>query len=286
MKIPKSLEPLLQDGLIDEVLCQLMSGKEAEVYVVRCGGEIRCAKAYKEVKHRSFHKQTQYMEGRKVGSSRRARAMEKHSRFGRKEQESAWQNAEVDALYRLAAAGVRVPRPHCFFEGVLLMELVVDGDGDAAPRLNDLHLSAPVARQYHRQLIAEVVRMLCAGIVHGDLSEFNILVAGDGPVIIDLPQAIDAAGNNNAGRLFMRDVDNLAAYFGQFAPELLDTDYGKEIWALFESGRLHPESELSGHFQRNEKLADLDEVMQVIDAARAEDAARRLRKATAEGGTD
>lgn len=274
MKIPKSLEPLLQDGLIDEVLGQLMSGKEAEVYVVRCGGEIRCAKAYKEVKHRSFHKQTQYMEGRKVGSSRRARAMEKHSKFGRKEQESAWQNAEVDALYRLAAAGVRVPRPHCFFEGVLLMELVVDGDGDAAPRLNDLHLSAPLARQYHRQLIAEVVRMLCAGIVHGDLSEFNVLVAGDGPVIIDLPQAIDAAGNNNAGRLFMRDVDNLAAYFGQFAPELLTTAYAREIWNLYESGDLHAETTLTGRFESSEKAADVHIVLREIEDSRKEALAR------------
>jgi RIO kinase 1 len=279
MKIPKSLEPLLQDGLIDEVLGQLMSGKEAEVYIVRCAGEIRCAKAYKEVKHRSFHKQTQYMEGRKVGSSRRARAMDKHSKFGRKEQEAAWQNAEVDALYRLAAAGVRVPRPHCFFEGVLLMELVVDGDGAVAPRLNDIDLSAPVARQYHRQLIAEVVRMLCAGIVHGDLSEFNVLVASDGPVIIDLPQAIDAAGNNNAGRLFMRDVDNLAAYFGQFAPELLTTAYGKEIWHLYESGELQPEMTLTGCFEKSEKAANVHIVLREIEDSRKEALAREAGRA-------
>jgi RIO kinase 1 len=274
MKIPKSLEPLLEDGLIDEVLCQLMSGKEAEVYVVRCAGEIRCAKAYKEVKHRSFHKQTQYMEGRKVGSSRRARAMDKHSKFGRKEQESAWQNAEVDALYRLAAAGVRVPQPHCFFEGVLLIELVVDGDGAVAPRLNDIDLSPPVARQYHRQLIAEVVRMLCAGIVHGDLSEFNVLVAADGPVIIDLPQAIDAAGNNNAGRLFMRDVDNLAAYFGQFAPELLTTAYAREIWHLYESGELQAEMTLTGRFEKSEKAANVHIVLREIEDSRKEALAR------------
>ena len=279
MKIPKSLEPLLQDGLIDEVLGQLMSGKEAEVYIVRCAGEIRCAKAYKEVKHRSFHKQAQYMEGRKVGSSRRARAMEKHSRFGRKEQETAWQNAEVDALYLLAAAGVRVPKPHCFFEGVLLMELVVDGAGDVAPRLNDIDLSAPVARQYHGQLIAEVVRMLCAGIVHGDLSEFNVLVAGDGPVIIDLPQAINAAGNNNAGRLFMRDVDNLAAYFGQFAPELLTTAYAKEIWHLYESGELQPESILTGRFASSEKAANVHIVLREIEDSRKEALAREAGRA-------
>jgi len=274
MKIPKRLEPLLQDGLIDEVLGQLMSGKEAEVYVVRCGGEIRCAKAYKEVKNRSFHKQTQYMEGRKVRNSRRSRAMEKHSSFGRKEQESAWQNAEVDALYRLSAAGVRVPRPHSFFEGVLLMELVVNAEGDAAPRLNDLHLTAELAREYHRLLIAEVVRMLCAGIVHGDLSEFNVLVSGDGPVIIDLPQAIDAAGNNNAGRLFMRDVDNLAAYFGQFAPELLTTAYAQEIWHIYENGELQPETILTGRFESIETLADVHIVMREIEDSRKEALAR------------
>ncbi len=276
MKIPKSLEPLLQDGLIDEVLGQLMSGKEAEVYVVRSQGEIRCAKAYKELKQRSFHKQTQYTEGRKVRNSRRSRAMEKHSRFGRKEQEAAWQNAEVDALFRLDAAGVRVPRPHSFCEGVLLMELVVDAAGAVAPRLNDLQLSATQARDYHRLLIEQVVRMLCAGVVHGDLSEFNVLVADDGLVIIDLPQAIDAAGNNNAGRLFARDVDNLAAYFGQFAPEILVTAYAEEIWHLYEKGELHPASVLTGRFASNEKAADVDGVMREIEDSRKEALAREL----------
>jgi len=285
MKIPRSLEPLLQDGLIDEVLGQLMSGKEAEVYVVRSQGEIRCAKAYKELKQRSFQKQTQYMEGRRVRNSRRARAMERHSRFGRKEQETAWQNAEVDALYRLDAAGVRVPRPYSFCEGVLLMELVVDGDGATAPRLNDLQLSAALARQYHRLLIGEVVRMLCAGVVHGDLSEFNVLVAGDGPVIIDLPQAIDAAGNNNAGRIFARDVNNLAAYFGRFAPELSDTAYAEEIWHLYEKGKLRPESVLTGQFARSEKTADVRGVMREIDDSRKEALARELgRMRMAAGG--
>jgi len=281
MKIPKSLEPLLHDGLIDEVLGQLMSGKEAEVFVVRCGAEIRCAKAYKEVKHRSFHKQSQYMEGRKVRNSRRSRAMGKHSSYGRQEQEAAWQNAEVDALYRLAAAGVRVPQPHGFSSGVLLMELVVDGEGAVAPRLNDLDLTAERARAYHRQLIAEVVRMLCAGLVHGDLSEFNILVASDGPVIIDLPQAIDAAGNNNAGRLFSRDVDNLSAYFGQFAPELLSTAYAEEIWSLYESGALQPETVLSGRFAQSEIAADVGIVLREIDDSRKEALARELGRTRA-----
>ena len=274
MKIPKRLESLLQDGLIDEVLGQLMSGKESDVYLVSCHGETRCAKVYKEIQHRSFHKQTQYTEGRKVRNSRRSRAMEKHSRFGRKEQEDVWQNAEGDALRCLAAAGVRVPKAHGFSDGVLLMELVVDADGAVAPRLNDLCLSETLARTYHRLLIDQVVLMLCAGLIHGDLSEFNVLLAGDGPVIIDLPQVIDAAGNNNAKRLFTRDVDNLAVYFGQFAPELLATDFAAEIWHLYENGDLQPGTPLTGQFARIEKAADDDLVMREIDDARAEAMAR------------
>ncbi|MBE0575828.1 MAG: serine protein kinase RIO [Desulfuromonadales bacterium] len=274
MKIPKRLESLLQDGLIDEVLGQLMSGKESDVYLVSCHGETRCAKVYKEIQHRSFHKQTQYTEGRKVRNSRRSRAMEKHSRFGRKEQEDVWQNAEGDALRSLAAAGVRVPKAHGFSEGVLLMELVVDADGAVAPRLNDLCLSETLARTYHRLLIDQVVLMLCAGLIHGDLSEFNVLLAGDGPVIIDLPQVIDAAGNNNAKRFFTRDVDNLAAYFGQFAPELLATDFAAEIWHLYENGDLQPGTPLTGQFARIEKAADDDLVMREIEDARAEALAR------------
>src|SRR5512140_2198053 len=220
MKAPKRIQPLIEEGLIDEVLRQLMSGKEAEVYVVRCGEHVRCAKVYKEAAKRSFRQSVQYTEGRKVKNSRRARAMEKGSRYGRKEQEQAWQSAEVDALHRLAAAGVRVPRPYNFLEGVLLMELVTDDSGNAAPRLNDLVLSEAQAREYHHTLIVQVVRMLCAGIIHGDLSEYNVLVGSEGPVIIDLPQAVDAAGNNSAGAMLERDVDNLTSYFGRFAPGL------------------------------------------------------------------
>ncbi len=219
MKTPKRIQPLIDEGLVDQVLRQLMSGKEAEVYVVRCGEDTRCAKVYKEADKRSFRQNVLYTEGRKVKNSRRARAMEKGSRFGRKEQEQAWQSAEVNALHRLAAAGVRVPRPYNFLDGVLLMELVTDASGNAAPRLNDLSLSAAQARDYHHTLIMQVVRMLCAGIVHGDLSEYNVLVGADGPVIIDLPQAVDAAGNNSARVMLERDVDNLTAYFGRFAPE-------------------------------------------------------------------
>jgi RIO kinase 1 len=274
---------LIDEGLVDEVTRQLMSGKEAEVYVVRCGEDTRCAKVYKEASKRSFRQNVQYTEGRKVKNSRRARAMEKGSRYGRQEQEQAWQNAEVDALHRLAAAGVRVPRPYNFLEGVLLMELVTGDDGNAAPRLNDLVLSEAQARAYHHALMTQVVRMLCAGIVHGDLSEYNVLVGSDGPVIIDLPQAVDAAGNNGAGVMLERDVDNLTAYFSRFAPALRTTDYGREIWSIYESGKLRPDITLTGCFERLEKPADVRSVMREIDDVAKEQAARlRYKQAMAQ----
>ncbi|MDO9310420.1 MAG: PA4780 family RIO1-like protein kinase [Nitrosomonas sp.] len=276
MKTPKRMEPLIQDGFIDEVIRQLMSGKEASVYVVRCGEEIRCAKVYKEANKRSFRQSTDYTEGRKVKNSRRARAMEKGTRYGRKAQEESWQSAEVDALYRLAAAGVRVPKPYHFHEGVLLMDLVTDSNGNAAPRLNELVLTAELSREYHRILITQVVRMLCAGIIHGDLSEYNVLVDSTGPVIIDLPQAIDAAANNQACKMLLRDVENLAIYFGQFAPELLASNYGMEMWSLYQSGQLHPESILTGHFERIEKPVNIQSVLREIDDTLKEEEARKL----------
>jgi len=275
MKTPKRLQPLVDEGLVDEVLRQLMSGKEAQVYVVRCGAEIRCAKVYKEATKRGFRQSALYTEGRKVKNSRRARAMQKGSRYGRQEQEQAWQSAEVDALYRLAAAGVRVPRPFNFLEGVLLMELVTNEHGNAAPRLNDLELTPEQAREYHQTLIMQVARMLCAGMVHGDLSEYNVLVGGDGPVIIDLPQAVDAAANNSAGSMLQRDVENLTAFFGRFAPELRTTDFGSEIWSIYESGKLHPEIALTGCFARSEKPVDVHGVMREIDDVIKEEAARQ-----------
>jgi RIO kinase 1 len=278
VKTPKRIQPLVDEGLVDDVLRQLMSGKEAEVYVVRCGEDTRCAKVYKEASKRSFRQNVQYTEGRKVKNSRRARAMEKGSRYGRQEQEQAWQNAEVDALHRLAAAGVRVPQPYNFLEGVLLMELVTDANGNAAPRLNDLALSPAQAREYHHTLIMQVVRMLCAGVVHGDLSEYNVLVGSDGPVIIDLPQAVNAAGNNSAAAMLERDVDNLTAYFGRFAPELRTTDYGREIWSIYESGKLHPDIALTGCFERSQKLADVGGVIREIDDVIKEEAARQRYK--------
>ena len=276
MKTPNRIVPLVEDGIVDRVIRQLMSGKEATVYIVQCGDEIRCAKVYKEVNQRSFHQAVNYTEGRREKNSRKARAMEKGTRYGRKEQEAAWQNTEVDALYKLGAAGVRVPHAYGFYEGVLLMELLTDADGAPAPRLNDLELSEQQARAFHAMLIKQVVLMLCAGVVHGDLSEFNILVDSDGPVIIDLPQAVDAAANNNASRILGRDVANLANYFGQFAPDLLTTQYGKEIWALYQSGELTPDTPLTGHVASDGRIADVRAVMQEITAA-SDDHAAKLR---------
>ena len=281
MKIPHRLQPLLEDGLIDDVTRQLMSGKEAMVFVVVCGDEVRCAKVYKEANKRSFRQSVDYTEGRKTKNSRQARAMQKGSKYGRESQEAAWQSAEVDALYRLANAGVRVPTPYNFYEGVLLMELVTGEDGNAAPRLNDVQLSAETARGYHAFLIQQVVKMLLAGIVHGDLSEFNILVGSDGPVIIDLPQAVDAAGNNHAKDMLARDVKNLSDYFGQFAPELLTTQYAKEIWALYERGDLTIDSPLTGKFAETNKAVDMQSVMREIKNAEFQEAARLKRLAEA-----
>jgi RIO kinase 1 len=288
MKAPPRLQSLVEEGLIDSVVRQLMSGKEAMVFVVRSGDDTLCAKIYKEANNRSFRQAVDYTENRKVKNSRSARAMAKGSKFGRQEQEAAWQSAEVDALYRLAAAGVRVPQPYNFHDGVLLMELVTDAHGDAAPRLNDVIFTPAQALAHHATLVAEVVRMLCAGVVHGDLSEFNILLAhgpteggayADFPVIIDLPQAVDAAGNNHAQRMLLRDVGNLRNFFGQFAPALLTTDFGPEIWSLYQAGLLTNDTPLTGRYERAHADVDMRAVLREIDDARDEDAARRLRMA-------
>jgi len=277
MKTPERLQTLLAEGLIDSVVRQLKSGKEADVYVVRCGDETCAAKIYKEANKRSFRQAVDYTENRKVRNSRQARAMSKRTTFGRQQQEAAWQSAEVDALYRLAAAGVRVPRPSNFHDGVLLMELVADAHGDAAPRLNDLDFTEAQALQHHATLIEEVVRMLCAGVIHGDLSEFNILLAADGPVIIDLPQAVDAAGNNHAPRMLMRDVDNLRNFFGRYAPSLLPTRFGPEIWSLYASGLLAPDVPLTGRYTPQAGAVDLSAVLREIEDSRLEETARLQR---------
>ena len=277
MRFPKRIQPLIDDGLVDEVLTQLMSGKEATVYVVRCGNDIRCAKIYKEAYKRSFKKAVQYQEGRKQRNTRRARAMEKGSKFGRDQQEESWQNAEVDALYKLHNAGVRVPKAYGCFDGVLLMELITDDEGLVAPRLNDVSMTAELAIEDHAMVMKYVMRMLCAGVVHGDLSEFNVLVDDYGPVIIDLPQAVDAAANNNAYAMLERDVNNMTTYYGQYAPELLSTKYAKEMWALFEDGELHPDVDLTGEFEEDTDAADVDTVMQEIKAAFDEEQERQER---------
>ncbi|MDT8397779.1 MAG: PA4780 family RIO1-like protein kinase [Pseudomonadales bacterium] len=284
MKTPKRLQSLLDDGLIGEVLFQLMSGKEAQVFVVRCGTVIRCAKIYKEASKRSFKQAVQYQEGRTVRNTRRARAMAKSTRYGQKEQEDAWLNAEVEALYRLSAAGVRVPTPHGFVDGVLLMDLIVDDEGSPAPRLDDVVLDAETARDFHGRMMMEIVRMLCAGLIHGDLSSFNVLVDADGPVVIDLPQAVNAASNNSAKAMFERDVNNMTAYFGQFDRSLLVTHYAEEIWDLYEHGRLHPEVKLTGEFAQSNVEADIATMMRIIEHAKQEEEDRKERARAAHNG--
>ena len=279
MKTPKRMLPLIEDGIVDEVLGQLMSGKEATVYMVRCGTEVRCAKVYKDAAKRSFKKAVQYQEGRRVRNSRRGRAMEKGSKFGRDQQEEIWQSAEVDALYKLANAGVRVPEPYGCFNGVLLMELITDGEGYVAPRLNDVMLSPEKARQDHAVIMQDVIRMLCVGLIHGDLSEFNVLLDETGPVIIDLPQAVDAAANNNAKVMLERDVRNMTNYYGQYAPDLLKGQYAKEIWQLFVKGDLKPDTKLKGIVELDTRPADVDSVMLEIKAAFAEQEERLKRQA-------
>lgn len=271
MKIPKRIQPLVDDGIVDNVLRQLMSGKEATVYVVQCGDQVRCAKVYKEASKRSFKNAVLYNEGRKVRNGRNARAMQKGSKFGREQQEEIWQSTEVDALYKFADAGIRVPTPYGCFGGVLIMELITDAEGFAAPRLNDVTLSEEKAIVDHAKVMDYVVRMLSVGVIHGDLSEFNVLVDEEGPVIIDLPQAVDAAGNNNAKKMLLRDVNNMTQYYSQFAPDLAETRYGEEIWSIFETGELSPKTILTGRFVESDIDADVDGVLHEINAAREEE---------------
>jgi RIO kinase 1 len=289
LKTPRGLEQLLEDGIIDSVVRPLKSGKEAAVYLVEMRGTIRCAKVYKDANRRGFHKLAEYQEGRRSRSSRDARAMGKTSRHGRGRQEEAWKNAEVDALYRLDAAGVRVPKPFGYFDGVLVMEMVDDGAGSPAPRLNDVVPTPDEARAWHTFLIGQIVRMLCAGTIHGDLSEFNVLLGAEGPVIIDLPQAVDASANNNAFRMLARDVENVTAYCARSAPELRHTWYAHEMWKLYEHGELHPDSVLTGEFTFDPAQADVDGVLAQIEEARREAEIRQAGReaaAAADAGDD
>ena len=276
MKTPASLQPLIDDGVIDEVIRSLKSGKEATVYLVRSGAHTRCAKVYRDMAQRSFQKRAKYQEGRKVRGSRQARAISKSTRFGRSEQEAAWKNAEVDALYKLTAAGVRVPKPYGYFNDTLIMELVTDAAGDPAPRLGEIDLSAETARDYHSFLIQQIVRMLNIGLIHGDLSEFNVLVGTEGPVIIDLPQAVNAAGNNGALAMLERDVNNIRGTLGRFASELLETEFAREMWAQFEQGELTVDTKLTGVFARDEAIVNPDKVLLAVEDAREEALQREL----------
>ena len=283
MKTPQGLLALIDDGVIDEVMRPLKSGKEAAVYVVRSGDDVRCAKVYKDMSQRSFQKRAQYQEGRQVRGSRQARAIGKASNYGRKQQEMAWKNTEVDALYQLADAGVRVPAPYGYHHGVLVMELVTDADGYSAPRLGEVDLTPEQAREYHAFLVRQVVRMLCIGLIHGDLSVYNVLLGAEGPVVIDFPQVVSAGGNNAARAMLLRDVNNLTASLGAYAPELLDTWYGEEMWALYEKGELLPDTALTGRFKRDERRVDLAGVREAIDEARREALIRQQgREAAAE----
>jgi RIO kinase 1 len=283
MKTPTALQALIDDGVIDEVLRPLKSGKEAAVYVVRSGEDVRCAKVYKDMAQRSFQQRVQYQEGRKVRGSREARAIGKATKYGRKQQETAWKNTEVDALYLLRDAGVRVPEPYGYYHGVLVMELVTDAEGFSAPRLGEIELTAEQAREYHAVLMRQVVRMLCCGLIHGDLSQYNVLVGPDGPIVIDFPQVVSAAGNNAARRMLLRDVNNLTASLGRWAPELLDTWYGEEMWAIFEAGALLPDTVLTGKFKHDERRANVDSVREAINEARKEAMIRQQgREAAAE----
>ncbi len=282
MKTPKGLQALIDDGRIDAVLRQLKSGKEASVFVVACGEQIRCAKVYKDAEHRGFHKLAAYQEGRKTRGSRDARAISRRGRHGKRMQESEWTNAEVTALYRLAHAGVRVPTPYGVYDRVLLMELVVDAQGHPAARLNDVEMTAEQARLWHAFMITQIVRMLCAGVIHGDLSEYNVLLDANGPVIIDLPQAVAAASNNNAFSMFERDVNNMRSAFARAAPELLQTEYAQEIWKLYQAGALTPESALTGRFTEELAEADLGAVLDQIEEARREAEARQRGREEAE----
>ncbi len=286
MKTPRGLVPLIEDGIIDGVLSQLRSGKEATVYVVDCGGERRCAKVYKDAEKRSFQNAVKYREGRKTRGSRDARAADRRSRHGRRVQEEEWKNAEADALFQLMAAKVRVPKPYGMFDGVLLMELVCDEDGYPAPRLNEIDMTAEQARTWHAFMIEQIVRMLCAGTVHGDLSEYNVLLDGEGPVIIDLPQAVQVAGNNNAFEMLERDVNNMRALFSRFAPEIAHTQYAKEMWDLYLKGELHPGSELTGTYVEDQNAADLDSVLDQIEEARWEHEIREAGRRAAEEEDD
>jgi RIO kinase 1 len=278
MRVPDALQPLLDQGVIEEVVRPLMSGKEAAVYLVVSEGELCVAKLYKDADHRSFKHRAAYTEGRRVRNSRSRRAMAKRSKFGREQVEAAWRTAEVDMIHRLQSAGVRVPEPYAFIEGVLVMELVADPHGNPAPRLTDVEFSSDEAWDLFHILLKEVQKMLCAGVVHGDLSDFNVLLAADGPVIIDFPQAIDAAHNRNARQMLVRDVYNLTRFLARYCGKLRKRryqGYGTEMWTLYERGELTPETTLTGKKPKPTHTADAMSLLEEIEAIQAESRKRR-----------
>jgi len=275
MRVPERLEPLLEHGVIEEVLQPLMSGKEAEVFLVLSGGEERVAKVYKNAQFRSFKHRTDYTEGRTVRNSREQRAMNKRSRHGRARTEDAWRSAEVDAIHLLRSAGVRVPEPFSFIEGVFVMELVKGEDGAPAPRLVDVQFTAEEATEVFHILLRDVVKMLCAGIIHADLSDYNVLMTPTGPVIIDFPQAVDPARNQSARKLLIRDVKNITNSLGRFAPKLRRTQYGPEMWHLYEHSELDPDTELTGKYAPSKAKAEISSLLEDMLALEEEVRARR-----------
>ncbi len=268
MKWPESLAALVDYGIVDEVVRPLMSGKEAEVFLVRCGDEARVAKVYKAAQERSFRQRADYTEGRRTRNSRDQRAVQKRTRHGREQDEAAWRVSEVERIHRLRGAGVRVPEPHEFVDGVLVMELVQDAQGRPAPRLGDVELSREEAVAIYDRLIREVVRMLAADLVHGDLSEFNVLLGADGPVIIDFPQSVDPAHNRNARTLLLRDVENLHRFVRRHAPGHRIRRLGEEMWQLYEKGKLEPDTALRGTYRAARGTTDTRAVMALIEDAK------------------
>jgi RIO kinase 1 len=275
MRIPDSLAPLFDYGIVEEVVRPLMSGKEAQIYVVVSGGKQCVAKVYKEAQNRTFKHRAEYTEGRKVRNSRDQRAIQKRSKHGRAQDEAAWRSTEVDMIHRLHAAGVRVPVPMHFIDGVLIMELITDADGNPAPRLADLVFDPAGAQAMYERLIREVIRMLCAGVVHGDLSDFNVLVGADGPVLIDFPQSVDTAHNANARKLLLRDVENMHRFLGQFVPNARRLPYAEEMWDLFQQNAITPETRLTGRYRPSERRADTHAVLEAIQDANYDERKRR-----------
>ncbi|HAT09639.1 MAG TPA: serine protein kinase RIO [Planctomycetes bacterium] len=282
MLIPDRLRSMIDDGFVRRIIRPLKSGKEAEVFVVETEDGICAAKVYKEAHRRNFRQRQDYVEGRRSGDTRRDRAIDSGSRFGQAQREAAWQTAESDTMRRLNAAGIRIPRLRQLGDGVLLMDLVTGADGDPAPQLATQHYQRDEAKHWHYQLVHEVSRMLCAGVVHGDLSEYNILHATNGPVIIDFPQATDAARNSNAKRLLLRDVNNLTRFFSRFAPELRRSEYGQEMWLLHEQTALKPDTRLTGRYTAARGAVDAQIVLREIEAAKR-DAAKRAEIRAARG---